>query len=60
MGCADYETDSKGQGLGDALPEMQRIHDGGAALHTHESTALCPLPELRILDRPRRFTPILS
>jgi hypothetical protein len=42
----------------DALFEMQRFYDDRASLYVGESATLCPLFELRVLDRPRRFAPL--
>src|SRR5687767_1154925 len=42
----------------DALFEMQRFHDDRASLYVGESATLCPLFELRLLDRPRRFASV--
>lgn len=43
-----------------ALLEMQRIHDGGAALHAAQPPALCAVLELRVLVGPGRPAPVLS
>ncbi len=33
-----------------AVPQVQRVHDGGTPLYPDEQENIRPLPELRILD----------
>lgn len=44
----------------DAVFEMSGLYAGRASLYTGESEALCPLCELRVLDRPCRPAPFFS
>jgi hypothetical protein len=50
---AGHESDSiigRSRVVTDGLPQVQRVYDGRASLHADESTTLCPVLELWILD----------
>lgn len=33
-----------------AVPQVQRVYDGGTSLYPHEQEDIRPLPQLRVLD----------
>src|SRR6185295_13504922 len=55
---ASINTESEDRRV-DALFEMQRFHDGRTSLYVGESATVCPLFELRVLDRSCRPAPLL-
>lgn len=43
-----------------AVFEVQRVHDGGTPLYSHQQENLRSMPELWVLDRPGRSPSVFS